>query len=40
VLELIEVASDKNAVQPQSAAGFKSRNRATLLRDDNGEDRI
>jgi hypothetical protein len=33
VLELIAVANDKKAVQPQSAAGFKSRNRATLLKE-------
>jgi hypothetical protein len=30
-VELIAVANDKKAVQPQSAAGFKSRNRAGLL---------
>lgn len=31
VLELTAIASDKKAVQPQSAAGFKSRNREGLL---------
>lgn len=40
VLELIAVANDKKAVQPHSAAGFRSRNRATLLHEIVGNYRI